>query len=186
MVMETSAVPRAATAKTGRRPAAPAGPSRTAARPAGRARGASALAVTQFSEVYGATQAARVDLIKHGVAATDIARLAKSMGVTKERLLETLGLSAATINKKVRARQKLSIEQGERVVGIAKLVGQVQAMVERSGDPTDFNAAQWVASWLEDANPALGGRTPASYMDTVTGQELVSNLLLKAETGAYA
>lgn len=155
-------------------------------RPVTRVRATRGVHVTNFADIYGAAQSARVDIIKNGVEAAEVARLARTMGMTKERLLETLGLSAATINKKARARQKLAIEQGERVIGIAKLVGQVQAMVERSGDPTNFNAAHWVARWLEEPNPALGGRPPAEYMDTISGQELVSSLILKAETGAYA
>lgn len=183
MIMEASSVPNAIARKR-RTPAV----KRARQRPVSLVSApiAADVPVTNFTEVYGATQAARVELIKKGVAATDISRVSKLMGVSKERLLQTLGLSAATINKKARARQKLSIEQGERVVGIAKLVGQVQTMVERSGDPAHFNAAHWVARWLDEANPALGGRPPADYMDTLAGQELVSSLLLKAETGAYA
>lgn len=80
----------------------------------------------------------------------------------------------------------LASEQSERVVGMAKLVGQVQAMIERSGDPTDFNAAQWVAQWLEQPSQALGGQRPAELMDTVAGQEVVSDLVAKMQSGAYA
>jgi uncharacterized protein (DUF2384 family) len=72
------------------------------------------------------------------------------------------------------------------VVGMAKLIGQVQTMVEESGDPTGFDAAQWLARWLDEPLPALDGKRPAEYMDTAEGRDLVSNLLAMAQSGAYA
>jgi uncharacterized protein (DUF2384 family) len=69
---------------------------------------------------------------------------------------------------------------------MAKLVGQVQAMVEQSGDPTGFDAAKWVARWVNEPSPALGGKSPATYMDAVEGQELVFNLVARMQSGAYA
>ncbi|MGT2455717.1 antitoxin Xre-like helix-turn-helix domain-containing protein [Cupriavidus basilensis] len=102
-----------------------------------------------------------IQIIRAGVPATDVSRLAQLMGTTKEHLIKILDLPRATVNRKARALQNLSSEQSERVVGMAKLVGQVQAMAERSGDPTNFNAAQWVAQWLEQRSQALVGRRPA-------------------------
>jgi len=76
--------------------------------------------------------------------------------------------------------------QSERVIGLAKLVGQVETMVRESGDPTGFDAARWVSAWLNQPNPALGGRRPIELMGTVTGQEVVSGLLARMQSGAYA
>ena len=66
------------------------------------------------------------------------------------------------------------------------LISQVDDMVRESGDPEGFDAAKWVATWLELPLPALGDRTPASFMDTVEGQKLVSNLVSMAQRGVYA
>lgn len=71
----------------------------------------------------------------------------------------------------------LSAEDSERVTGMSNLIGQVQAMVEQSGHPEGFDAAKWIAHWLEESSPALGGECPAAYMDSMEGQKLVSNLL---------
>lgn len=97
-----------------------------------------------------------------------------------------LGLPRATIVRKSKAHQKLSTEQAERVVGLSKLIGQVQTMVEQSGEPEGFDAAHWVAQWIERPNAALGGRRPAELMDTVAGQDLVGSVLAKMQSGAYA
>lgn len=141
---------------------------------------------TGFVNLYSAQPTERIKLIRDGVPANFVVLISKSMGVTKESLFTTLRLPRATIDRKVSKNQALPPEQGERVIGMAKLVGQVQVMVEQSGDPTGFDAAKWVARWMEEPSPALGGKRPATYMDTVEGQELVSNLVARMQSGAYA
>lgn len=128
----------------------------------------------------------RVAFVKRGVPAGSVVQIAKATGQPKERVMSLLGLPRSTVDRKARTRQVLPIDQGERVVGFAKLVGQVQKIVEESGDPTGFEAAKWLSSWLDRPLPALGGRKPAEYMDTGEGQQLVSNLLSKARSGVFA
>jgi putative toxin-antitoxin system antitoxin component (TIGR02293 family) len=139
-----------------------------------------------FSVYFYADPIARVEAIKSGIPATFVDQLAAEMGKSKEWLLWTLSLSTATFNRKKSESKPLSKEESERVLGIARLVGQVEAMVEESGDPTGFNAAQWVAGWLEEPLAALGGRKPGDLMDTAEGQSIVSNVLARAQSGAYA
>jgi putative toxin-antitoxin system antitoxin component (TIGR02293 family) len=142
--------------------------------------------VSDFAGVYRLGPTERIDIIKKGVLAGEVVKLAKTIGRPKERLFKVLGLPRATVDRKTRANQRLSVEQGERVVGFFKLVGQVQVMVEQSGDPRGFDPAKWVADWLDRPLPALGGRCPADYMDTSEGQELIASLLAKVQSGAYA
>jgi len=149
------------------------------------------LSVNNYVAVYEAslsTQGAMsvIRAIREGVPASDLTRLAESMGTTKEQLIKTLDLPRATVDRKARAHQNLSSEQSERVLGMARLVGQVQALVESSGDPRGFSAAQWVAQWREQPSPALGGRRPAELMDTLAGQRIVSDLVARMQSGAYA
>jgi uncharacterized protein (DUF2384 family) len=73
-----------------------------------------------------------------------------------------------------------------RLLGIARLVGQVHQMVVESGDPEGFDAAAWVAQWLETPLPALDGEKPATFMDTADGQALVATLVARMQTGAYS
>jgi len=83
-------------------------------------------------------------------------------------------------------RRALLQVRDERVLGLLKLVGQVQVMVDESGDPNGFDAAKWVSGWLERPLPALGDRAPAAFMDTAEGQQVVANLLASARSGAFA
>ncbi len=59
-------------------------------------------------------------------------------------------------------------------------------MVEESGQPQGFDAAAWVAGWMDRPVPALGGMKPAEMMDTAEGQSIVANLLSRAQTSAYS
>jgi len=101
-------------------------------------------------------------------------------------LLQDLGLAVSTFNRKLANRQVLSRDESERVLGLAKLVGQVQVMVEQSGDVRGFNANHWFANWIDTPVPALGGHRPCEYLDTAEGRDLVSGLLAKMQSGAYA
>lgn len=144
------------------------------------------LSVTNFSGVYRLGPLERIEIIKSGVPAGEVAKIAKTIGRPKEHLFKVLGLPRATVDRRARSKQQLSADQGERVLGFSKLVGQVQVTVEQSGDPAGFDAARWVADWLDRPSPALGGRCPAEYMDTAEGQELVSALIARMQSGAYA
>lgn len=137
-------------------------------------------------DIYRVDAKARISMIRHGIPAASIANLSARMGISKESLLASLGLSRATISRKERDAAVLSKDESERVLGVESLIGMVQAMVEESGDPANFNAARWVANWLTNPLPALGGETPASYMDTFEGQRLVAELLSYSQSGAYA
>ena len=129
--------------------------------------------------------ATRIHVIRSGVPAQRVGELSSVMGMPKEALMDSLGLSRATIHRKVQRAQALSPEESERLMGVQALIGQVQAMIHPAL-AADFDAAKWLARWLAEPLPALGGETPGSYMDTVEGQKYIGNLLAMAQSGAYA
>lgn len=139
-----------------------------------------------FSNISRVEPIDRIKLIRAGVPARYINVISDSMGISKDTLFKFLNLPKSTVDKKSVANQMLPIEQGERLIGMAKLLGQVEAIVSESGNPEGFNAAKWLASWLEKPSPALGGEKPSAYLDTVSGQEMIADLLAKIQTGAYA
>ena len=140
----------------------------------------------EFKTAYTLAPLQTVDAIKAGMPARALVSVAQRMGITKERLFTTLGLPRATVDRKVRESKILTPVESSRVLGLARLVGQVQTLVEQSGDSEGFDAAQWVANWLEEPMPALQGRRPAEFMDTAEGQAIVANLVQRAQSGAYA
>lgn len=138
-----------------------------------------------FIAWYQMNFADKIDIIRAGIPARRVGELSSAMNISKEALIDSLGLSRATINRKVLREQPLSPEESERVMGMQALIGQVQAMVDEESAP-GFNAAQWLASWLSSPLPALGGATPASFLDTVEGQKYIGNLLDMTRSGTYA
>lgn len=142
--------------------------------------------VVDATQIYRFDPQARIAVIRQGIPASVIGNLSSRMGMSKENLLSSLGLSRATISRKERDATVLSRDESERVLGVETLIGMVQAMVDQSGDPTGFDAARWVSDWLTKPLPALAGATPASYMDTFEGQRLVAELLSMSQSGAYA
>lgn len=142
--------------------------------------------VIDGTQIYLFDPQARIAVIRQGIPASIISNLSSRMGMSKENLLFSLGLSRATISRKEKEATVLSKDESERVLGVETLIGMVQTMVEQSGDPAGFDAARWVSNWLTKPLPALAGATPASYMDTFEGQKLVAELLSMSQSGAYA
>ena len=142
--------------------------------------------IVDATQIYRLDPQARIAVIRQGIPAATISKLSSRMGMSKETLLASLGLSRATISRKEKDATVLSKDESERVLGVGSLIGMVQTMVEQSGDPAGFDAARWVSGWLTTPLPALAGATPASYMDTFEGQKLVAELLSMSQSGAYA
>ncbi|RAR49542.1 UNVERIFIED_CONTAM: putative toxin-antitoxin system antitoxin component (TIGR02293 family) [Acidovorax defluvii] len=124
--------------------------------------------------------------VKRGVPADQMVFITNKMGWSQDKSVAALGLSRATFGRKVASKGTLSPEASSRVFGLRRLIGQVEAMVRESGNPEGFDAAAWVGDWLERPQPALGGKTPSSFMDTAEGQQLVMQVLAQAQAGAYA
>ncbi len=135
---------------------------------------------------HNLTPMARIGLVRDGIPAEAVSVVADDMSIAREKLYATLGLARATIERKLRLGQRLDPDQGERVMGMLRLIGQVHEIVRESGDPVDFSAARWVAGWLNRPLPALGGREPAMLMDTAEGREIVAGLIAQTQSAAYA
>jgi putative toxin-antitoxin system antitoxin component (TIGR02293 family) len=138
-----------------------------------------------WSELYD-SPLERIEVIRRGIPAALLGQLSSRMGISKELLINSLGLSRATINRKEREGVLLSSEESERVLGVESLIGLVGTMVEQSGNSEGFDPPHWLSGWLVQPLPALGGATPASYLDTFEGQKLVAELLAMSQSGAYA
>jgi putative toxin-antitoxin system antitoxin component (TIGR02293 family) len=144
------------------------------------------LSVSDFEEIFRAPPWQRIEMIREGISARDVKHLQERLGIPQSVLLESLRMSIATLNRKVSRQENLSPEDSERVLGVSKLVGQVNEIVKRSGDTQGFDAASWLASWLQQSVPALGGARPLDFIDTLEGQAMVSQLLARMQSGAYS
>jgi putative toxin-antitoxin system antitoxin component (TIGR02293 family) len=139
-----------------------------------------------YLSVFETSPLERISLIKQGVPAAEVKRLLTDLNIGQGAGLKALNLPSATVNKKAKTGDLLSREESERVIGLARLVGQLEAMVEASGDGSAFDAHAWIARWLAEPLPAFGGACPLDLIDTMEGQGLVSSALAKLQSGAYA
>lgn len=140
----------------------------------------------RYIRLYREEPLERIARIKRGVPAAEAKRIFADLRVGQGEATKALKLSPATINRKAQLDKPLTADESERVIGMAKLVGQLQAMMEDAGDAKGFDAMAWLSQWLREPIPALGGVRPFDLMDTMEGQALVSRTLAQMEGGAYA
>jgi uncharacterized protein (DUF2384 family) len=112
--------------------------------------------------------------------------MAIDLNLDKGQLIDALGLPRSTISRKIKTNKPLNPDEMERVNGMQRLVGQVQAMVAAGGAEDDFDAAKWFGEWIEQPLPALDGERPAKYLGDSAGRELVSRILSMIQAGAFA
>jgi putative toxin-antitoxin system antitoxin component (TIGR02293 family) len=142
--------------------------------------------VLLFRTIFGLPLLQRVQLVKRGVPAKWFVKVSGRMAMPKDKLYKTIGVAKATITRKSRGNEKLDLNESERAMAMMVLLGQVEAIVAESGTVPDFDSATWTAKWLDSSQPALGGRRPGDLMDTADGRTLVSDLLARMQSGAYA
>jgi putative toxin-antitoxin system antitoxin component (TIGR02293 family) len=145
-----------------------------------------AIALTSYVDVYRAAPLVRIGMIKGGIPAAQAKRVFSELSIAQGAAFGALNLSAATVNRKAARDGRLSSDESERVVGMAKLIGQLQTIVAESGDPEGFDAVAWMSRWLQEPLPALGGNRPVDLLDTMEGQALVGGAIAKLQSAAYA
>jgi len=139
-----------------------------------------------FSALYRLEPLETVAAVKRGVPARFLMRIIRDMAMPKHYVVQTLGLAPSTAMRKMESDATLNLDESERVLGMGKLIGQVQTIVEESGDPAGFDAAKWVAEWIKTPQRALGGKRPDELLDTADGRQLVSDLIARQQSGAYS
>lgn len=139
-----------------------------------------------YLALYHAEPMDRIAAIRQGVPAAEAKAILDDLSLGQDFGLRALGLSVATVNKKAKIGDRLSVDESERVIGFARLIGQMEAMIAESGDGSDFDAFGWMARWLTEPLPALGQIRPADLIDTMEGQALVGKALAQIQSGAYA
>jgi putative toxin-antitoxin system antitoxin component (TIGR02293 family) len=139
-----------------------------------------------FRKLFKLPPLERIKLIKRGISARWFLKVSERMGMSKRSLYKTIGVAKATVTRRARHNSRLDENATERVLAMMTLLGQVESMVEESGTIEGFDASAWTADWLASPQPALGGNRPGDLMDTADGRALVSDLLARMQSGAYA
>jgi len=128
----------------------------------------------------------QITLIRAGVPATFAKQLLRALDGKGIGLGDRLKLTRQSLTRLASADRPLCQAASERVVEVARLVGQVEAMVEENGDPEGFDSTEWLSRWLDHPLPALADRRPVVYLDTIKRTHFISELLGQMQSGAYA
>ncbi len=86
-------------------------------------------------------------------------------------------IPASTFARKVREGRKLSREEADQVARLLRIKGYAADVF----DDTDV-----AATWLSEANPALGDRVPADLLLTDEGTRAVETVLRRIDYGDYS
>ena len=137
--------------------------------------------------VAGATPREIIATERRGVQSQLLKDLSRRMHLPATRVFDMLGIPKATAEKKVAARELVAGSSGQATLGMIKLLGIAQDLVDKSTakEARGFDAAKWLGQWLERPQPALGGEKPADMIDTPTGIDVVSRLLGSIGSGTF-
>ncbi|WP_081497631.1 antitoxin Xre/MbcA/ParS toxin-binding domain-containing protein [Caulobacter sp. AP07] len=138
-----------------------------------------------YLAIYHASAEDRLWIIRAGIKASLAKRIVDDLDMPVALTYKALHIPISMTNRKATADAVLRSDEGERMLGLAKLVGQVEAMAQGMEEVEGFDARAWTSRWLREPVPALGGATPLDYMDTMEGQALVSDTLARIQSGAY-
>ena len=128
----------------------------------------------------------RVNLIRGGIPSVLVKRLALEMHLSVPEVSRIAGLAPTTVLRKLEKHAKFNTNQGERILGLARLIGQVQAVVCESGENRRGHAGRWVAEWVNSPLPSLDGWRPRDLMDLDAGRELISAAVARIHSGEFS
>ena len=117
-----------------------------------------------------------IPLVRRGLPAASVDSIVRLTCIAQTELAKALGIPDRTLARRKR-EGVLSPEESAKCVRFARVVERAEAVFE------DQVAA---LAWLRSDNPALGGVTPLSLMDTELGADTVLDTLGRIEHGVFA
>jgi len=110
--------------------------------------------------VFQATPMERIGWIRRGLKARSAQSVLTGWTTSATPRATALADLRAAVRRTAKRDGVLSGIETERVLGVAALIGQVQAMVEDSGAPQVFDAASWLLGWALPTIASAWGRIP--------------------------
>jgi putative toxin-antitoxin system antitoxin component (TIGR02293 family) len=121
-------------------------------------------------------EAARA-LVRRGMPASALVKLAKQLGITLAELEAIVGIPPATSARKRATNDTLKPVLSDRAFRIAHVLTFATEVLE---------TREKAASWLRAPNRALRGEAPLMMLDTEIGSREVEQVLGRIETGVYS
>ncbi len=114
-------------------------------------------------------------IVEQGLPLDSVDRL-KEKGLTFSEVSDIV-ISPRTLKHRKARRERLSNEETDRVVRVARVVALADQV---------FRNHDKALAWLRSPDDGLNGRTPLSLLHTESGGRVVEKLLWQIEEGVYA
>jgi putative toxin-antitoxin system antitoxin component (TIGR02293 family) len=134
--------------------------------------------VSEDKEYVWSTKMERVELIRKGIPYSSMEVLSKRLNISVKSTLVLVQLPQTTYNKKKSEHALLDSRDSELVLLIIELLDYGLEVFNQENEKFE--------RWLKKPNPSLGGNSPESLLDTITGIEEVQYALNRLEYGNLA
>jgi putative toxin-antitoxin system antitoxin component (TIGR02293 family) len=118
----------------------------------------------------------RIKMIRDGIAVGRLVEATKYYGISQMELAKILGVSNATITRKIKSASNLGPIESERLARIALIETEAEEV---------FSTPDQAKRWMLEPNLALG-ESPFSLLDTDSGAHEVKKLLSAIAYGGVA
>jgi len=115
-----------------------------------------------------------IESVRQGVPITNLDRMCQALSIDREVLLDILGISARTLQRKFRSNDRLSPMASDRLSRVNR-IHQLATNV--------FGDEKKAADWLKRPSRALANELPIKLLDTDLGTQQVEQELRKIEYG---
>ena len=115
-----------------------------------------------------------LEMVESQLATSAVNRLL-ALGFTRAEI-DALVIPLRTLQHRRSRREKLTVEESDRVLRLARVLSQAESVYE---------SRERALAWLRRGNPRLRGRNPLEMLKTDTGSRLVEELLIQIDEGIY-
>ncbi len=133
---------------------------------------------SEGNEYVWTSRLERVGIIRKGIPYASIDVISKRINVPIKEVLHIFGLPQTTYNKKLREKSLLNGRDSEIILLLTELLD--------FGIEVFNNEEIKFQRWMKKQNISLGGNTPESLLDSITGIQEVKNCLNRIEYGNQA
>jgi putative toxin-antitoxin system antitoxin component (TIGR02293 family) len=115
-----------------------------------------------------------LEIIEGQLPTSSIQRLI-ALGLTRPEI-DTLVIPLRTLQHRRSRREKLTVEESDRVLRVVRLLSQAESV---------YGSRERALSWLRRSHPRLHGRSPLEMSRTDTGSRIVEELLVQIDEGMF-
>jgi len=115
-----------------------------------------------------------LDIVERQLPTSAIHRLL-ALGITRSEI-DALVIPLRTLQHRRSRREKLTVDESDRVLRIARLLSQAESVYE---------SRERALSWLRRPHPRLRNRVPLQMSKTDTGSRIVEELLVQIDEGIF-